>query len=138
MKNKIYEYNPQIYPRKLWVIVKPQYETIKNNFGQDVKTLTEEQFNSFKDGAYAITIDVRNTNSDDLGVLIIVFDGAKAESFAHESVHFADYIYEELGIKSQPFSESNEPYAYLVGWCTKCIEKSIKDKPCKKLENQKN
>ena len=138
MKNKIYKYDPQIYPRMLWVAVKPEYKTIKNNFCQDGIVLTEEQFNSFKNRAYGVTIDVRNIRSNDLGVLIIVFDGAKAESFAHESVHFADYIFEELGIKSQPFSESNEPYAYLVGWCTKCIEKSIKDKPCKKSKNQKN
>lgn len=44
---------------------------------------------------------------------------------AHEAVHVADYIFEQLDMYSQDFSSANEQYAYLVGWAAGCISKTI-------------
>lgn len=44
---------------------------------------------------------------------------------AHEAVHIADYIFEQLGMYSQQFHDNNEQYAYLVGWAAGCISKTI-------------
>lgn len=44
---------------------------------------------------------------------------------AHEAVHVADYIFDELGMYTQSFVNHNEQYAYLVGWAAGCISKTL-------------
>lgn len=46
-------------------------------------------------------------------------------SEAHEAVHVADYIFDELGMYTQSFVNHNEQYAYLVGWAAGCISKTL-------------
>ena len=58
-----------------------------------------------------------NIATDELGILVILMneDKVTTDVIAHESVHVADYFYEQLGLYSQDFSSGNEAYAYLVG-----------------------
>lgn len=32
MEEKIYEFDPQVYPMKLWVMKKPDFETVQKTF----------------------------------------------------------------------------------------------------------
>ena len=122
-KNKLYEFNPQIYPRKLWVLFKPSYETINKLFHQDGKPLPFEQFDKMsrcqQNGS---TMSVVSRETNDIGVVIIFWSKPKISTISHESVHACDYIFDELGMCTQSFEETNEPYAYLVGWVSGCIE----------------
>lgn len=34
MEEKIYEFDPQVYPMKLWVMKKPDFETVQKHFTQ--------------------------------------------------------------------------------------------------------
>lgn len=57
------------------------------------------------------------------GVLCIIYNLKEFDMShaAHESVHIADYFFEELGLTAEDFSEGDENYAYMVGWATSCF-----------------
>ena len=126
IKNKLYEFDPQVYPRKLWVLYNPSYHTMAENFLQNEEEISFEQYSSLKHADNGFTASVMNKNDLSLGVLIVLFKKPSINTISHECVHFADCVYEELGITSQNYSEGNEPYAYLVGWASGCIESILK------------
>ena len=126
IKNKIYEFDLQIYPRKLWVLYNPSYHTIAENFLQDGKPMEFEQYEDLKNTSKGFTSCVIRKEDSECGVIISFFKKPDISTICHESVHFADCVYEELGMVSQNFSQGNEPYAYLAGWASGCIESILK------------
>ena len=126
MAVNLIEYNATIYPRKLWVMYKPTLDEINESFIQGEQELKDSQYKILKENSAAITCCVFNKKGLYKGCLIIIFRKPTINTIAHESVHFADYIFEDLGIVKQNFSENNESYAYLVGWCAKCIDNFYK------------
>lgn len=71
----------------------------------------------------AITGLVMRHEDLQLGVLVAFQDeDVSVKTIAHESVHVADAMFDWCGIYSQGFDESNEAYAYLVGWAAECID----------------
>lgn len=121
MKTVIHEFDPVIYPRKLWICINPSTAELENSFSIDTKygsgNLKFDKYYSL-----ATTSPVFKKDGDCRGVLICLKNQKSADFdiISHESIHAADYICEELGIKGQDFSENNEAYAYLVGWISKC------------------
>lgn len=108
----LYEFDPQIYPRKLWVAVTKG--TFSDVFDTELKELGEYD-----------NADVNNVHhkEKDLGGLLIRFrsaDEITAENTTHESTHVAieifDYIEARIDAKNQ------EPFTYLCGWVAGCIE----------------
>lgn len=66
-------------------------------------------------------------NNDQVGVYVMYFENDEAKTAstqAHESVHVADLIYEDLGIKH--IVGGDEAYAYLVGFITGCVNSTRK------------
>ena len=122
MAVNLIEYDVTIYPRKLWVMYKPTLDDINSNFTSEGNPLGESQYNEFLENSKAITCPVIENSKSLKGCLIVLFRKPEIETIAHESVHFADYVCQELGITTQNFDESNEHYAYLVGWCAKCMD----------------
>lgn len=56
------------------------------------------------------------------GILVCMEDeDVSINTIAHESVHVADAMFDYSGAVSQGFDDSNEPYAYLIGWVAGCI-----------------
>lgn len=133
-KPKIEMHDPVIYPRKLWV--SDSIEGLNKTFifmkTTDPYTENPTSYDSIlNDSEYSdsgmITIPVMRMSNGLYGVLVIALDleDITPDMIPHESVHVADYIYSQLGIFSQDFTEGNEAYAYLVGWAAGCISKSI-------------
>lgn len=132
-KRNVDEYDPNLYPRKLWVTT--EIDKINEKFifldsvdnKEDCRTYKEIQNDYENEESVAITCAVMDITTGALGVLVILLikDKVDAEVIAHESVHVADYFYEQLGLYSQDFSQGNEAYAYLVGWTAGCISNTL-------------
>lgn len=135
MKKKLNvdKYDPKIYPRKLWITT--EIDKLNEQFVfvngidnlENCSTYHEIQRDFEYGTSIALTCAVMNIATDELGVLIILMnkDKVTTEVIAHESVHVADYFYEQLGLYSQDFSSGNEAYAYLVGWSADCISNTL-------------
>lgn len=125
-KTAIYEFDPVIYPTRLWVCKKPNVEDISDMF---YPFNTEgEQIDSFGDvfeydfGRYANTMIVGNKDSRMRGCLVSIFlpNQCGAGVCAHEALHYVAYLREQFGIPLGNF-DTSEPMAYLIQWVTNCI-----------------
>ena len=110
---KIFEFDPQIYPRKLWVVVNPNYEDINKTF--------EESIDELEDHYEAIVHHVTHTSSGKGGLLVIFKDVEfmTTSTISHESTHVAIDIFEYTGCRIDYLNQ--ESFAYLVGWIAGCI-----------------
>lgn len=115
MKKKgYYEYNPAIYPRKVWVHV-----------GTDFKELAPKVFEGveFGDKEYygAVYGEVTRKTDGMLGILVS-FPTAKDMTMrvcSHEASHICDDIEKAIGME-----HGGEASAYLLGWIADCINKA--------------
>lgn len=129
-KRKIDMYDPQIYPRKLWVAVGPEeldeqfkfYLTDKSGAIENIDEELEQE------GIAMSTYSVSRKSDGLYGCLVYApnLEVITDDTIPHEAVHVADYMYEELGVHAvESYSQGNENYAYLVGWAAGCISKTI-------------
>lgn len=108
------EFNIDIYPRKLWVAT--SWENVKDKFTtHDTDYKFEERC-----GAYAVTYpNLEKKGSKCYGVLILFNTEYKqggsdiVQNIAHESLHAANAIFNELGIE---YGLINDEHAALYGW----------------------
>ena len=118
IKKKIlgyFEYDPVIYPRKLWV-----------HIGDDLKELAPKAFcnrviDENKDYSGVEYGEVIRKSDDKYGILVS-FPNRKYMTMdvcAHEASHVCDDLENALNIK-----HGDEPPAYLLGWIASCINKS--------------
>lgn len=117
---QIHEFDPQIYPRLVWVAVGTPYAVIKDMF-EDVPEMS--------DNVNAQVDYTRRLKPDVKGGVLVRFADRKAmttEIIAHEAAHIAmgifDYIEAPVDIRHQ------EPFAYLCGWIAKCIDEVKRNK----------
>lgn len=136
IKPKVDEYDAIIYPRKLWIATKLEglddifaFCKLTNTYIEDPETYNELKNDKDKDGDGAVTVPVFRKSDGSLGVLVIIYSKEQGSNIvntiAHESVHVADYFYQDLGIMAQEFRDGNESYAYLVGWAAGCMSSSL-------------
>lgn len=124
--SKIHEFDPQIYPFKLWVAITPDFYEVFAKF-LDLDTRQPfELINSNNMGA--VTLPVFKYGS--AGVLIVFCkkDYITTGNIAHEASHYAKIVFRYIGADMT----YHEPYEYLVGWAANCIEKAKKYKTKKK------
>lgn len=116
MKKKgYYEYDPVIYPRKVWV-----------HIGTDFKELASEVFEGeliFDDKMCngAVFDEVIRKSDDKYGILA-TFPSAKEMTMkvcSHEASHVCDDIEKAIGME-----HGGEASAYLLGWIADCINKA--------------
>lgn len=117
------EFNCEIYSRRLWIAT--SWEDVKDKF----TTYGEYEFKKSED-AYATTYpQVMRKTTGKYGVLIVFYDcdkldGSKmVEHIAHESLHTANAIFNELGVEYSLIHD--EHAAYMVGWVAKCCWKVL-------------
>ena len=117
----VQEFDPVIYPYKLWVMVAKNAEGISELFynynGEPIKIDNVE---------IAITLPVMNKETKKYGVLIC-FKSKKDMTFevvAHEASHAAKGLFEHINAGI----DEHEPFEYVVGWIAKCCEKVKKNK----------
>ena len=135
MANKIdvYEFDPQIYPVRLWVGVNPDFSDIADKFyGLDDKLnrIDINEQSCFHDRfTIARTSTVCDKKTGWIGVLVEIYKpkSCKIGNLSHEAAHCADFICEYLGITHKGFDDG-EAYAYLLQWIVNCCEKVKKGK----------
>lgn len=117
------EFKNDIYPRRLWVAT--SWEDAKDKFTSDYE-LKETENN------LATTYPrVRHKGNRRFGVLI-VFNIGESEgdsvivgTIAHESLHAANSMFDEMGIE---YSLANDEHAaYFVGWIARCCWKVLQE-----------
>lgn len=126
MKSKIYEFDPVIYPTRLWVCKKPETADVAELFYPFNKD--SEMVDSFGEALeydgqrYATTVIVGNKKSYLRGCLVAILipKGCGAGICSHEALHYVAYLSEQFDIPLGSFDKS-EPLAYLEQWATNCI-----------------
>lgn len=115
----IHEFDPIIYPRKLWVVVNPCMKELRDVF-EDISELAEN--------TEAQVENVYN-KIEKRGGVIIVFGNRKymtQGTITHEAIHVAFSIMEYIDYKLD--YNNQEPLTYLAGWVANCIDKVKKNK----------
>ena len=111
---KVYEFDPVIYPRLLWVSIAPSLEVLNEHFLIDGPA----DANPFGVGAdvFGCVTRVILRRGEKYGALMVINKRSYVvpSLIAHEAVHVADLFFEQLGIEKGCFSDGNESYAYLV------------------------
>ena len=129
IKDKLYSFDPVIYPRKLWILYRPSLATINKYFElKEGEAYSQNDYDYLMDKANGEVAPVVSKDQSLYGGLIIFKSKPSLGVILHESIHFCDYLYEEIGALSQSFSNKNEPYAYLAEWVGNCIESILNDK----------
>lgn len=117
---RVYGFDPQIYPRRIWVALGGDEGTLRASFQQnDGKQLEFADMDRF----VANTTAVQQIDTGLLGELIWFpkKSDMRFDYIAHEATHAAMDIFGDIGIV--PDVNNQEPLAYLVGWISDCIDK---------------
>ena len=132
MKGEIYEFDPVIYPMRLWVVICPEYDKADDTFyflneAGEVVDDTHGIFDS-SDSAMANTFCVAHKEIAWKGCLVAIWRVKEcgAGVCAHEASH-VDWVDEQFGLGGHSFSDG-EPRAYLIQWVANCIDKVLRGK----------
>jgi hypothetical protein len=117
---KIHQFDPVIYPFKIWIIVDKNPDVIANDFteyGGESIVFAKGDVGALS----AFVMSVVHKESNSYGA-VIFFRSKKSMSFelvAHESTHAAKHLFEHIGADVTP----SEPFEYVVGWIADCCYK---------------
>lgn len=117
-KIKIHQFNPEIYPYKIWVTISNKLGNITDTFVET--SLLEMVFIGDDELREASTCFVRTKLYPHYYGSVIVFNSKKymtLKNIAHEDVHAANQLWSHVGERDT----GEEANAYLVGWIAKCI-----------------
>lgn len=126
----IQEFKTEIYLRRLWVAT--SWEDVKDKF----TTYGEYDFKEHENCGAVTYPRIEKKASGMRGVLIVFnmninMGGSEiVGNIAHESVHAANAIFDELNIAYDLVND--EHAAYLVGWVAKCCWKVLQKEVYKK------
>ena len=118
MNTIIYEFDPVIYPYKVWVIVTKKTDIITDKFltydGDEIR-----EFDKMCNKLSAYVFPVLTKDKTQYGVLIVFYSKAcmTYEIVAHESSHAAKYLFNHINADMT----EHEPFEYVVGWIARCI-----------------
>lgn len=119
---KIYEFDPCVYPRLLWVA--------KGGTLAEISKVLELSGYEEDESIGAVTLcNVRRRSDENLGALVWFPKASNIKNLdwiAHECTHVAMYMFGETGCIADV--ENQEPLAYLVGWAFSCVDKARKAK----------
>ena len=120
----VHEFNPVIYPYKIWITVSNNLDKACEMFNDDV-TGNPFVFTS-KDKYAAMALPSIKIDGNYIGTLIL-FKSKKEmtiKNIAHESSHAAKQLFQHIGADVS----EHEPFEYVVGWVAECCEKVLKNK----------
>lgn len=130
----IKEFDFGLFPLELFVAIGSSFEELQEGFvfynkEEGYVELGDKRFNEWGD-ANGITSNVINKKSLRKGILVYIPNQIDElpkliDIISHESTHVIDRLYEFIGVDSGIDTEIN---AYLVGWVSKNIMITYKDK----------
>lgn len=112
IRDNLYEFDPQIYPRLLWIGI--GRERFKDVF---------ERVPDFDEDSDANVVFARRIETKRVGFLVR-FESADAINYgnvSHEAGHVALDLFHDIEATIE--YRNQEPFTYLLGWIGKCIEK---------------
>lgn len=119
MSVKIHQFDPQIYPRLVWVVI-----------GEKKSGPLSERFEEIDDMDESTAACVKPTYDriNKKGGILIRFATRKyardVKIVCHEAAHAALAIFDYTDCIISP--DNQEPFCYLVGWIAQCIRESVK------------
>lgn len=122
----IYEFNPIIYPCRIWIGIRPSLEEVQNKFYAltDNMERIEINENNYTTNRFVIASNFPVVDKNDgwIGIFIPIFkrNMLDVKTITHESSHAADFFCEQFGISNGNF-DHGEARAYLQGWIADCI-----------------
>lgn len=128
MSNKIHEFDPLIYPTRIWVGVKVPFQDVTDKFYTLATDGTvcdfSEAVKNYDITTVATCYPVGDKESGWRGVMLNIHRPKlmSVGVVAHEAEHIVCWICEQFGIQSTTFDES-EPRAYLIQYVADCIDK---------------
>lgn len=136
-KTKAFLYQ-NLYPINLYVALIDDWDDVNNFFDFFITTdnLKNDEVNgepSKPVNASAATYLVREKKSRAIGILILI-DDYSSSTLAHESIHYADAVYDFLKMNAEGYNEGNEQYAYLVTWCVEQLDDYIQYRNKRKVK----
>ncbi len=132
----VHEFDPKVYPFRLWVGKKVPFEYVRENFWEldSERNRCEFERERYERNSFIIATcyPVADKHEGWIGILMVIHRPSflDVETMAHESSHITDYLCETLGLEGYSF-EQGEARAYFTGWCAKCIDKVRKYKEVK-------
>lgn len=121
MTHTIHEFDPVLYPRRLWVVVNCPASVLNEWF--------EDKYEDLPNTTDACVVSARRIKPEIKGGVLIRFESKAAmttSNIAHEAVHAAVEMFDYVGGRIS--YDNQEPFAYLVGWVADCIDKVKKGK----------
>ena len=124
--SRVYEFDPVIYPTRIWVSVCPTAKSLQDKFyflDYDGEYIKRVDLNDYND-SIATTFSVQDKKSGWRGCLVCIWQSRKASVgiIAHEGGHCTDWLCDELGLKGFSFKDG-EARAYYLQWVADCIDK---------------
>jgi len=115
----IHEFDPVIYPRKLWIVITNNPKILRDNFNFE-----EDCENHFESSA-AFVFYCTHKETGMIGVCICFVQSKHLtlKNITHECVHVASAIFNGCNMAMGFDGGKDEHYAYLVGWAAECCEK---------------
>jgi hypothetical protein len=116
---KIHEFDPEIYPLKLWIAITEKGEPLAERF-KDATTGKELNI-GFISKHEAVTFYVQQKERPTYWGVLIVFAQRRycsTKTICHEATHAARFMWDHI----HETSTGEEADAYLVGWIANCIE----------------
>lgn len=125
MIKRIYEFNPVIYPTRLWVALSSiTIDEIDKTFDaicdDGVGVSFKANHKLLGVGVDAKTYIVGHKKQNIIGCLVIISDSVQVKNLSHEADHCADYLFEEIGETERSYLHG-EPYAYYQSWVFDCL-----------------
>lgn len=121
----IREFDPVIYPFRLWVIIGGTDKEITDSFlqydGTDIEGIGK---GISKSEAFAMPVISKDSNRYGVVVYFVNRRVMTCSIIAHESSHAAKFLFEHIGADVK----EHEPFEYVVGWIAGCCEKAKKNK----------
>jgi hypothetical protein len=127
-KSQIYEFNPQVYPFRLWVCINPSLEDLQDKYYALTDNMERTDFtpDTWNRDTFCIAtcIPVSDKESGWVGILCSIFrkDKMSVGVTAHEASHISDFISDSFGVGGFSFDDG-EARAYIVQWAADCIWK---------------
>lgn len=134
---KIFEYYNGVYPINVYVCIDNRLDLICNKFkDSEGRDLVLDEFTKSKDVQAFVVPNVTFKKSGEGGMLIVFKrkSAMYASVMAHEAFHAASMILDLMGV-TYNVGDTNEAFAYLIGWIVGCCEDVKNHKPKKREEN---
>lgn len=132
-RGRIYEFDPVIYPTRVWIAVSPEFRTVDRTFqflneDDEVMDYQKEDFDGQR-YAIATTYSVVHRKSRWMGCLVVIFKpkDCNAGIMAHESGHCTDWMCDQFGVSGFSYKDG-EARQYYAQWVANSIYKVLRDR----------